>query len=156
MTQRGAPSNSNISNAITWARSKNFDYVLTGQPSRTARWNDNNHGSKCIDGLGYISTTSTSSSNSGWKELLDGNGSERRSWPAANCPQVSYHRLISLCQDASSISNACVFDHRWRVGTSSNCDPPKKAGKQNINHKQEISIQIHYPFIYIDYIFIDL
>ena len=28
MTQRGAPSNSNISNAITWARSKNFDYVV--------------------------------------------------------------------------------------------------------------------------------
>ena len=130
MTQRGAPSNSNISNAMTWASSKNFDYVLTGQPVRSARWNDNNHGSKCISGLGYISTTSTSSSDSGWKELLDGNGNERRSWTTASCPQQSSVKLISLCQDASSISNACVFDHRWRVGNFSNCTSEKTGKKE--------------------------
>ena len=123
MTQRGAPSDSNIAHAMNSASSNGFDYVLTGQPTRSARWNDNNHGSGCIYGLGSLGTQSTSSSSGVWPHLLDGNGNEGRSWPAASPPQWG-GSLISLCQDASAIPNACVFDHRWRVGNFPNCISP--------------------------------
>ena len=124
MTPRGAPSDSNIANAISWARARSFDYALTGQPTRSARWNDNNNGS-CINGLGLIVVFRRGdhrSAGSNWRALLDGNGSEGRAWPNAVCP--TGQTLISLCQDASSIPNACVFDHRWRVGNFADCISP--------------------------------
>ena len=130
MTPRGAPSDSNISNAITWARARSFRYALTGQPTRNARWDDNNNDT-CVSGMGLIPVYSTSeeaSSGSNWMALLDGNDSERRDWPNAICPTYNGLPLISLCQDASSIPNACVFDHRWRVGNFADCISPGESG----------------------------
>ena len=128
-TARGAPLDTNIATAMDWANSNSFSYVMTGQPVYYANWNDDL--SSCTSdnrGLGYISMGWKSSTGTGWKELLDGNGQERRYWPARNCPQTSL-RLISLCQDASAISDACVYDHRWRVGNFTNCVYQASKGK---------------------------
>ena len=125
-TSRGAPVDSNIETAMNWAQSHSFSFVLTGQPTRSATWNDDQ--SSCINGLGFISPAYKTSSGSGWKEMLDGNGNEGRSWPSAQCPISTNYRLVSLCQDASSISNACIYGHRWRVGSFENCISPSSSG----------------------------
>ena len=128
-TSRGAPSDANIETAMDWAQSHTFSFVLTGQPVRSAAWSDEQ--SSCINGLGFIGPTYKTSSGSGWKELLDGNDNEGRTWPSAQCPTGNY-KLVSLCQDASSISNSCVQDHRWRVGNFANCISP--SGKNKIGY----------------------
>ena len=115
MSARGAPSNINIEPAMRWAASKGFDYAITGQPVRDMTW----AGNKGENGFGYIATSETSSDTSNWAALVDGNGNEKRNWPSANSP--SQHTLVSLCQNAQAIPNACVYDFRWRVGSFSSC-----------------------------------
>ena len=118
MTRRGLPANSNIGPAMTWAASKGYDYVVTGQPTRAFSWSYAKTPYETTScgggGLGYIHTGETTGAGDNWKSLVDGNDAEYRSWPAANCVEVAYHTLIALCQDASNDPKAYVFDHRWR------------------------------------------
>ena len=127
MTARGAPSDSNISPAMKWAKSEGFTFAITGQPTRKMSWD----GTKKVDGLGAIWTFEVKipSKYKNWDALLDGNGNDKRSWPHAVPPSYS-SALISLCQNAQSIKNSCVYDFRWRVGTFSNCT--KHEGNANI------------------------
>ena len=132
MTPRGVPNDGLISNAGLWAANLGFDYMVTGQPVRSGTWThgqdiggtyDTDEGCNVgSGGLGYISVGGSGVDTDGWRVMTDGNGAELRGWPSANCAHVSYHTLISLCQDATPIANSCVYDHRWRVGTGiANC-----------------------------------
>ena len=118
MTRRGLPPDSAIGQAMTWAKSKGYDYAVSGQPVRAFSWDYNKTPYETTScgggGLGYIGTSEKTGSGSNWKALTDGNGAEYRSWPAANCVEVKYHTLIALCQDASADPKAWVYDHRWR------------------------------------------
>ena len=125
-TARGAPADSNILAAMNWAKSNSFNYVITGQPVRDAAWNDDKSSCTSKNDFGYINMNGISSSENGWKDLLDGNGNEGRSWPSGGT--FCNYDLVSLCQDASSISDACIYDHRWRVGSFANCIHPSELG----------------------------
>ena len=130
-TARGAPADTNIEKAMAWADSYDFDYVLTGQPVEGATWSSDK--TNCIDNrLGYISPGNRKSTSTGWSHLLDGNGEEGRSWNARNCAQANL-KLISLCQDASSITDSCLTDNRWRVGNLTNCVYSSGVGKKIIS-----------------------
>ena len=140
-TARGAPSDTNIETALEWAETNQFSYILTGQPADLASWSDNKN--ICIDGLGYISRGWRSSTSNGWKHLLDGNGEEGRYWPLANCVQANL-RLISLCQDASSITDSCLTDNRWRVGNLTNCVYSSGVGTKMIFWNGKFRLQSFY------------
>ncbi len=118
MTRRGLPPDGAIGPAMDWAKSKGYDYACSGQPVRAFSWDYNKtpyESTSCGGGgLGYIGTSEKTGQGSNWKALTDGNDKEYRSWPAANCVEVSYHTLIALCQDATNDPKAWVFDHRWR------------------------------------------
>ena len=136
-TARGAPADSNIETAMEWADSHNFFYVLTGQPVDGGTWSGDKTNCKAAR-LGYISMSSRRSTSSGWKHLLDGNGEEGRFWMARNCATANI-TLISLCQDASSITDSCLTDNRWRVGNLANCVYSSGVGKKivfrNVNFR---------------------
>ncbi len=118
MTRRGLPTDAQIAPAMNWAKAQGYDYVVSGQPVRFFSWNyaDTPYESTSCGsgGLGYIHTGETTGSGSNWVALTDGNGADFRPWPAANCVEVSYHTLVSLCQNSTADPDAYVFDHRWR------------------------------------------
>lgn len=117
MTRRGLPTQGQISGPMASAHAAGFDFATTGHPTRFFQWNRSitpYETTSCgSGGTGYI-YTQENISGSNWLALVDGNENHLRDWPAANCTEVSYHTLISLCQDASADPVSYVYDYRWR------------------------------------------
>jgi len=73
--------------------------------------------------LGYVHV-GEGVTGSNWNSLVDGNGKERRSWPAANSP--TSHRMPSMCVSAKHIPGAYVYgNYIWRQGdvATAGCKP---------------------------------
>lgn len=112
MTRRGLPTNAQISAGLTAAAANNHDFITTGHPTRSARWDSMVTSYETTNGLGYIGIGELTGAGGGWQSLTDGNAADLRSWPSAN--HTGAHRLASLCMNASSDPMSVVFDHRWR------------------------------------------
>jgi cysteine-rich repeat protein len=112
ITRRGLPTDAQIASGMNAARALGFDYVVTGQPTRSCSWDSNATSYESCNGLGYVNTSEVNRSGSNWVALSDGNGADRRNWPAANTTNV--HTLISMCYQGNSGRGDVLFDHRWR------------------------------------------
>jgi hypothetical protein len=112
MTKIGVPSQSDWAKGVSLL-GPGFDYIVTGQPTRSLFWDRTILPYETTNGVGYLSTND-GVTGAGWQALTDGVTAEHRMWPFANSVEYPTVSLASLCVDASSVSSSYVYDHRWR------------------------------------------